>query len=85
MISGCQFAIFHCEYINRHCLEALAGRFRSEQLACGCAGSFTAHYDLIAERLDILNSPAQIWDGQANHFKYIGQFFAVKPLFVRVK
>jgi len=54
MISGRQLVVFHCEHVDGHCLEALAGRLRSPELAYGCPGHFTAHYDLIAERLDIL-------------------------------
>ena len=62
--SPCQLLRFrNCSQVN-----ACGSIFR--QRGCGCAGSFTTHYDLIAHRLDILNSPAQIWDGRANPFKY---------------
>lgn len=50
VISGSQLAVFHGEYIDRHCVKALARRFRSPQLPFGCPGSFTTHHDLIAEK-----------------------------------
>jgi hypothetical protein len=61
----CQFAVFHREQIKRHCIKALAGRFRAEELSGRCPGRFAAHHDLVSQRLDVLNRPTQVWDSRA--------------------
>ena len=84
MISGRQLAVLHREQINRHCPKALAGRFSSPKLACGCPGRLATYQDLITKRLDVLNCPVQIGDSRTNVLKYLGQLIARQPVLIRM-
>src|SRR5580658_8677385 len=59
---GAQLSVPYGEDVDRHRAKALAGRLCPPELSGRRPGGLSPYDDLIPIRLNVLDSPAQVWD-----------------------
>src|SRR5579863_3308765 len=80
-----ELTVSHSEYVDRHGLEALAGRLCAPKLSYRRSGRFATHDNRIADRLDVFDDPGEVRNYHPHVFEHFGKLIARQELFIRVE